>query len=67
MSFTLVCLRSVLAPVTVMPKLPYAAADATLLPQPEAVLDSRVIQKGSYRPKEEILVKWMGAPAEDAT
>lgn len=37
------------------------------LPQPEAILDTRVIQKGCYRPKTEILVKWLGAPVEDAT
>ena len=38
-----------------------------ILLQLEAVLDTRVIQKGLYRPKIEILVKWMGAPVEDAT
>lgn len=53
--------------VTVMPKLSPVAKDFTLKPQPEAVLDSHIIQKGRYHPKEEILVKWMGAPAEDAT
>ncbi|KAK0581055.1 hypothetical protein LWI29_009407 [Acer saccharum] len=39
----------------------------TILPQPESILDSRVIKRGNYRSKEEILVKWVGAPAEDAT
>jgi hypothetical protein len=38
-----------------------------VLPQPEVILDRRVIHKGNYRPKSEILVKWVGAPAEDAT
>lgn len=38
-----------------------------ILPQPEAVLDRRVVQRGKYRPKSEILVKWKGAPKEDAT
>nr|GEU71983.1 hypothetical protein [Tanacetum cinerariifolium] len=36
-------------------------------PQPEAVLGERVVQKGKYRPKTEILVKWKGFPREDAT
>jgi len=38
-----------------------------ILPQPEAVLATHVIRKGLYRPKTEILVKWAGAPIEDAT
>ncbi|GJZ63641.1 transposon ty3-G gag-pol polyprotein [Tanacetum coccineum] len=36
-------------------------------PQPEAVIDERVVQQGKYRPKTEILVKWQGLPQEDAT
>ncbi|KAL5856684.1 hypothetical protein ACOSQ3_004142 [Xanthoceras sorbifolium] len=44
-------------------ELPPVAADSTLLSQPERILDSRTIQKGHYRPREEILVKWLGAPA----
>lgn len=38
-----------------------------LLSQPEAILDSRLVQKGKYRPRTEILVKWQGRPVEDAT
>ena len=38
-----------------------------ILPQPEAVIDRRVVHKGQYCPKTEILVKWAGAPLEDAT
>nr|GEV27144.1 transposon Ty3-G Gag-Pol polyprotein [Tanacetum cinerariifolium] len=36
-------------------------------PQPEAVLEERVVKKGKYRPKAEVLVKWKGFPREDAT
>ncbi|KAJ0836439.1 putative nucleotidyltransferase, Ribonuclease H [Helianthus annuus] len=36
-------------------------------PQPEKVLDERVIQKGKYKPKTEVLVQWSGRPREDAT
>ncbi|GKB97903.1 transposon ty3-G gag-pol polyprotein [Tanacetum coccineum] len=36
-------------------------------PQPEVVLEERVVQKGKYRPKAEVLVKWKGFPREDAT
>nr|GEV17196.1 protein kinase-like domain, phloem protein 2-like protein [Tanacetum cinerariifolium] len=35
--------------------------------QPEVVLEERVVKKGKYRPKAEILVKWQGFPREDAT
>ncbi|XP_068636134.1 uncharacterized protein [Aristolochia californica] len=48
-------------------QLPPVSDTATVLPQPEKVLDRRVIQKGKYRPKSEILVKWVGALVEDAT
>lgn len=37
------------------------------IPQPELVLEERVVQKGKYRPKTENLVKWVGQPREDAT
>ncbi|GKF46938.1 transposon ty3-G gag-pol polyprotein [Tanacetum coccineum] len=36
-------------------------------PQPEVVLEERVVQKGKYQPKAEVLVKWKGFPREDAT
>jgi hypothetical protein len=49
------------------PVLPPVSEAATLLPQPEVILDRRIIQKGRYRPRTEILVKWLGAPVEDAT
>ncbi|KAL9408367.1 hypothetical protein AB3S75_046848 [Citrus x aurantiifolia] len=48
-------------------QLPPVAEDSTILPQPEAVLNRRVIRKGKYRPRSEILIKWKGAPMEDAT
>ncbi|KAH9770903.1 Integrase catalytic domain-containing protein [Citrus sinensis] len=48
-------------------QLPHVSDDFTILPQPKAILDRRVIQKGKYHPKFEILVKWRGAPNEDAT
>ncbi|GJY18720.1 transposon ty3-G gag-pol polyprotein [Tanacetum coccineum] len=35
--------------------------------QPEGILEERVVQKGKYRPKTEILVKWVGHDREDAT
>ncbi|GFZ19969.1 hypothetical protein Acr_28g0006740 [Actinidia rufa] len=47
--------------------LPPVSEDSEVLPQPESVIDHRVICKGNYRPKTEILVKWKGAPREDAT
>ena len=61
-------LRKVLGnikPVSPMP--PPVADDSTILPQPETILARREIQKGKYRPQTEILVKWMGTTAEDAT
>ena len=61
-------LKKYLGPVTTTStQLPPVSDTSTVLPQPEAVLDRRVIHKGKYRPKSEILVKWVGAPAEDAT
>ncbi|RVW26324.1 Transposon Tf2-12 polyprotein [Vitis vinifera] len=61
-------LKKHLGPVTATStQLPPVSDTSTVLPQPEAVLDRRVIHKGKYRPKSEILVKWVGVPAEDAT
>jgi len=61
-------LRKHLGPVTPSsPELPPVSVTSVVLPQPEVVLDRCVIRKGNYRPKSEILVKWVGAPAEDAT
>ncbi|KAL9421536.1 hypothetical protein AB3S75_033916 [Citrus x aurantiifolia] len=54
-------------PPAVMELPPVSADTSTILPQPECVLDKRIIRKGTYRPKIEILVKWAGAPREDAT
>lgn len=48
-------------------RLPPVSDASQILPQLEAVLDTHVIQKGLYRPKTEILIKWLGAPIEDAT
>nr|GEZ08164.1 33 kDa ribonucleoprotein, chloroplastic [Tanacetum cinerariifolium] len=37
------------------------------LMQPEEILEERVVRKGKYRPKTELLVKWKGRPREYAT
>ena len=58
------CLGSV---VPVSQELPPVSVTSTILPQPELVLDHRVICKGQYRPKKEVLIKWKGAAVEDAT
>lgn len=47
--------------------LPPVLDESTILPQLESILDRRVIRKGKYRPKTEILVKWLGTAVEDAT
>jgi hypothetical protein len=47
--------------------LPPITTDAVVLPEPETVLDRRVIQKGKYRPRTEILVQWKGALPEDSS
>ena len=47
--------------------LPPVSDDATILPEPEFVLDRRVVQNGKYRPKTEVLIQWKGASREDAT
>ncbi|KAH9794628.1 hypothetical protein KPL71_004958 [Citrus sinensis] len=54
-------------PPAVMELPPVSEDTSIILPQPECVLDKRIIRKGAYRPKTEILVKWAGAPREDAT
>lgn len=41
--------------------------DDILIPRPEAVLGRRVITKGRYRPKVEVLIQWQGASKDDAT
>ncbi|KAL6343140.1 hypothetical protein AAG906_020929 [Vitis piasezkii] len=48
-------------------QLPPVSDESILLPQPESILAQRVIHKGKYRPRTEFLVKWLGAPIEDAT
>ena len=47
--------------------LPLVSADDVILPKPEFIFDRRVIQKGKYRSKTEILVQWKGAPLEDTS
>ena len=39
----------------------------TLVPRPMKILDRRVVRKGKYRPKTEVLIQWSGTPAEDAS
>ncbi|KAJ0885707.1 putative nucleotidyltransferase, Ribonuclease H [Helianthus annuus] len=61
-------LRKCEGPVPEPSPLPVDEPDQSQLgPQPELILDERVVQKGKYRPKTEILVKWVGQPREDAT
>ncbi|XP_028088687.1 uncharacterized protein LOC114289216 [Camellia sinensis] len=61
-------LKKHIGPVaTASNRLPPVSDASEVLPQPEAMLDTRVICKGRYRPKTEILIKWSGAPIEDAT
>nr|GEU58580.1 hypothetical protein [Tanacetum cinerariifolium] len=36
-------------------------------PQPKKILEERVITKGKYRPKTEVLIKWIGQPLGEAT
>ena len=60
-------LRKYLGPkLQATPTLPPISGHSTVPPAPEIILDRRVIQKGKYRPKTEVLVKWIGAPTEDA-
>lgn len=61
-------LKKKLGPIVAISQdIPSVSVDSNILPQPEAILQSRIVQKGKYRPKTEILVKWKGAPDEDAT
>ncbi|KAJ8751592.1 hypothetical protein K2173_016841 [Erythroxylum novogranatense] len=53
-------------PVT-SPTLPPSSEDHPILPQPEKILRQCTVQKGKYRPRTEVLIKWLGAPEEDAT
>jgi hypothetical protein len=48
-------------------QLPPLANDSSILPQLASILARREIQKGKYRPKAEVLVKWVGALDDDAT
>ncbi|KAF9663416.1 hypothetical protein SADUNF_Sadunf17G0047600 [Salix dunnii] len=47
--------------------LPQVSNTSTIPPEPEAILDRRVIRKGQYWSKSEILIKWKGTPVENAT
>ena len=61
-------LRKHLGPITSTSiQLPFVSDTLIVLPQPEVVLDRRVLRKGKYNPENEILVKWVGVPAKDAT
>ena len=51
-----------LVPLPVMELPPVSEDTSTTLPRPECVLDRRIVRKGAYRSKTEILVKWAGAP-----
>jgi len=48
-------------------QLPPLAYDSSVLPQPASILARCEIQKGKYRPKAEVLLKWVGASEDDAT
>jgi hypothetical protein len=57
-----------LGPVTpTIAQFPPILETTTILPQPEAIIVRWVVHKGKYHPKNEILVKWVRAPVEDAT
>ena len=61
-------LKKQLGPIeTAMVSLPLVSADVNIMPEPEFVLDKRVVQKGKYRPKTEVLIQWKSATREDAT
>ncbi|KAL5782617.1 hypothetical protein ACOSP7_007646 [Xanthoceras sorbifolium] len=60
-------LKKHVGPLPMSNPLPLVSEESTLLLQPESIVDSRIIQKRNYRPKEEVLIKWAGAPVEDAT
>nr|GEX46758.1 syntaxin-31 isoform X2 [Tanacetum cinerariifolium] len=45
----------------------YGIPPPNLLTYVPAVIDRRVIHKGKYRPKSEVLIKWKGVGVEDAT
>ena len=51
---------------TISTQLPPVTNEIVIHPQPETVLDGRVIQKGRYLLKVEVLIKWKGASVEDA-
>ena len=56
--FHISLLKKRVGPVTMISnQLPPVSDASEILPQPEAILDTRVIKKGLYRPKPEILVK----------
>jgi hypothetical protein len=52
---------------TISTQLPPVTDEANILLLPEIVLDRRVVQKGQYHPKVEVLIKWKGALDDDAT
>lgn len=61
-------LRKCLGPVSVTSsQLPPSSVDAPVIPQPKLVLNRHTVQKSAYRPKDEVLVQWQGAPSKDAT
>lgn len=67
-AFHVSLLHKHLGPVEiVIPHLPPLSEASTILPQPEPILERRVMKKGKYRPQTEVLIKWQGAPLEDAT
>lgn len=55
--------------IPISPDIPAVSnvSDSPCIPQPEAILASRIIHKGKYRPRKEVLVQWSGSPPEDAT
>ncbi|GFS31446.1 hypothetical protein Acr_00g0017380 [Actinidia rufa] len=54
-----------ITPISQLP--PPVSTDSVILPQPYAILNHRIIQKGNYSPKNKILVQWKGTPRDDAT
>ncbi|KAF9662341.1 hypothetical protein SADUNF_Sadunf18G0042800 [Salix dunnii] len=50
-----------------MASIPFVLEKANILPQLESILDCRIVYKGKYHPKNEIVVKWGGASTKNAT
>jgi hypothetical protein len=65
--FHVSCLKKKLGQqITPIPTLPPVDGNGEIQPEPEAIIDRRMVRQGS-RASSEVLIKWVGAPAEDNT